>query len=67
MLYEKLSENEMSLDGKEQQTRLNSIQLKESNKQINELKNQMIELKELVEDSDDQYPVMKTLLENIAN
>ena len=39
----------------------------EYQEEINELKNQMIELKELVEDSDDQYPVMKTLLENIAN
>lgn len=35
--------------------------------EINELKNQMIQLKEQVGDSDDQYPVMKGLLENIAN
>lgn len=49
MLYEKLAENEMSLDGKEQQTRLNSIQLKETNKQINELKSQVEERQERIE------------------
>ena len=39
----------MSLDGKEQQTRLNSIQLKETNKQIIDLKSQVEEKQERIE------------------